>query len=98
MPDTLWQEDEEVLVEDDIDVGTGDPARIVVFNDEHNTFDWVVLCFMEVLGHTYIQSDQLALIIHNNGKATVKSGSKDELQPLKDGLVDRGLSAVLESA
>ena len=81
---------------DDTDTGTGTPAQIIVFNDDFNTFEWVIECFMHVLGHSSEQAEQLALIIHNKGKATVKSGTKDELIPLCGALVDRGLSAEVE--
>ncbi|RME99373.1 MAG: ATP-dependent Clp protease adaptor ClpS [Bacteroidetes bacterium] len=91
------QLDEEVLVEELIDdTDLGDPAQLIVYNDDHNTFDWVIRCFIEILGHEHSQSEQLALIIHTKGKAAVKEGPKKKLKPLKDGLIDRGLSAVIE--
>ena len=88
------EELEEVMVEDDTDLG--DKAQLIVYNDDHNTFDWVIQCFMEVLDHSSEQSEQLALIIHFKGKATVKTAPKNVLKPKKDALVDRGLSAVIE--
>lgn len=90
----LWEEDEDVLVEDDI--GTGLPAHIIVYNDDHNSFEWVIESFMQVLRHTSEQAEQLALIIHNKGKGTVKTGVKKELIPLCEALLDRGLSAEIE--
>ncbi|MCS7035466.1 MAG: ATP-dependent Clp protease adaptor ClpS [Saprospiraceae bacterium] len=90
----LWEEQEDLLVEDDIGLDT--PAGIVVFNDDFNTFDWVIQCFMEVLQHTHEQAEQLSIIIHFKGKATVKTGAKRELIPLCEALLDRGLSAVIE--
>lgn len=91
------EELEEVAVEDEVaDSGTGEHAQLVVYNDDHNTFDWVIQCFMEVLNHTVEQSEQLALLIHFKGKATVKTAPKSVLKPKKDALVDRGLSAVIE--
>jgi ATP-dependent Clp protease adaptor protein ClpS len=90
----LWEEDEDVLVEDDIDVDI--PAQLIVFNDDHNSFDWVVKCFMDVLKHSHEQAEQLSIIIHFKGKATVKSGAKPMLLPLREGLIDKGLSAVIE--
>lgn len=94
---TELEELEEVLVEDEIeDTGTGEPAQLIVYNDDHNTFDWVIKCFIEVLGHAQSQSEQLALIIHTKGKASVKNGPKKILKPQKDALTERGLSAVIE--
>ncbi|MCC7504142.1 MAG: ATP-dependent Clp protease adaptor ClpS [Saprospiraceae bacterium] len=96
MPGTKphWDEEEDVLVEDDI--GSGSPGRIIVYNDDHNTFEWVIQCFMEVLKHTSEQAEQLSLMIHFKGKATVKTGPVDELRPLCEALLDRGLSAELD--
>ncbi len=91
------EELEEVLVEDEVDeTDSGSVSHLIVYNDDHNTFDWVIECFMDVLGHTTIQSEQLALIIHLKGKAVVKSGSKKSLMPQKDALIERGLSAIIE--
>lgn len=94
----LWEKEEEVLIEEDLelDLDSELACRIVVYNDDVNTFDWVIECFMEVLGHTSIQSEQLALIIHTKGKATVKTGPRAELEAPTQALCDRGLSAVLE--
>ena len=89
------EELEEVLLEEDLsDVGQN--AQLIVYNDDVNTFDWVITCFMEVCNHSYEQSEQLSLIIHFKGKATVKTAPKNVLKPLKDGLIDKGLSAVIE--
>ena len=78
------------------DISSDLPAHIIVFNDDVNSFDWVIHCFMEILKHTHEQAEQLSIIIHFKGKATVKTGSKKELVPLCEALLDRGLSAVLE--
>lgn len=91
----LFEQDEDVLVEEDIN--SGFESKLIVYNDDHNTFDWVIQCFIEVCGHTPEQSEQLALLIHFKGKAVVKTGDFDTLKPMKDALVDRGLSAVIES-
>lgn len=71
-------------------------SQLVVYNDDYNTFDWVIQCFMEVCHHTFEQSEQLSLIIHFKGKAVAKTDSFEELRPLKDALIERGLSAVIE--
>ncbi len=91
------EELEEVLVEEDLeDTGMGEEAQLLVYNDDHNTFDWVIQCFTEILGHTQAQAEQLSMIIHFKGKATVKTAPKRVLKPKKDALIDRGLSAVIE--
>ena len=89
-----YDQQEELLLEE---VEVIDKSELIVYNDDHNTFDWVIKCFIEVCKHTFVQSEQLSLIVHFKGKATVKTGPYSELKPMKDALVDRGLSAVIES-
>ena len=93
----MGEELEEVVVEEEIsDSDIGEQAQLIVYNDDHNTFDWVIQCFREVLNHTLEQAEQLSLIIHFKGKATVKTAPRSVLKPKQDALVDRGLSAVIE--
>lgn len=91
---TTVEELEEVAVADEVEVGM--PSLLVVYNDDENTFDWVIQCFMDVLKYSSQQAEQLAMIIHFKGKATVKTAPKPELRPKKDALIDKGLSAVIE--
>ena len=79
-----------------MDYDLANHASIIVYNDDVNTFDWVITSFVEVLYHTSEQAEQLSMLIHFKGKANVKVGPKPELRPLKEALVDRGLSAVIE--
>jgi ATP-dependent Clp protease adaptor protein ClpS len=72
------------------------PYSLVVWNDEVNSFDWVIKSLVEVCGHSEEQAEQCAIIIHHNGKYAVKSGSYRELSPMCEALLDRGISATLE--
>lgn len=89
-----------VLPEEEVDVLIAEdeqfPFSLVVWNDEVNTFDWVIASLMEVCGHTHEQAEQCALIIHFNGKYAVKQGEYVKLRPLCEALQERGLSATIE--
>ena len=88
---------EELLVDEELEeVLSYYTSNIIVYNDDQNTFEWVIESFVDVLKHSSTQAEQLAFLIHFKGKANVKSGSLDELRTFKDALVDRGLSAVIE--
>ncbi len=89
---STWQEEEDIALLELI----GNSSKIVVYNDDHNTFDWVIQSFVEICRHDAALAEQLSYLIHFKGKATVKTGSKKELKPIKDALIDRGLSAVIE--
>lgn len=93
--DHHFDSEEDILLEEITDVG--DESELIVYNDDFNTFDWVIQCFVEILHHSSTQAEQLSLIVHYKGKATVKTAPFPVLRPLKDALVDRGLSAVIES-
>jgi ATP-dependent Clp protease adaptor protein ClpS len=67
--------------------------EIVVYNDDVNTFDHVIDTLMRVCEHTPEQAEQCSLIVHYNGKCTVKTGSLDKLKPQCTSLLQAGLSA-----
>ncbi len=56
--------------------------KLVLFNDDVNTFDHVMSCLEIYCDHTSKQAEQCALIVHHNGKCKIKSGSFDELEPV----------------
>lgn len=70
--------------------------KLVLYNDDVNTFDWVIESLMKICDHTHEQAEQSAWIIHTKGKYAVKHGSLDYLLPRRRALEDRGLSAVIE--
>ncbi len=69
---------------------------LIVWNDEVNSFDWVIETLMEVCGHDLEQAEQCAMIIHNKGKYAVKNGDYDTLKPMCDAITDRGIGATIE--
>jgi ATP-dependent Clp protease adaptor protein ClpS len=67
--------------------------EIIVYNDDINTFDHVIDTLIRVCKHTPEQAEQCSLIVHYNGKCTVKTGSLDKLKPQCTQLLEAGLSA-----
>ena len=72
------------------------PYQIIVWNDEVNTFEWVIETLMEICDHSYEQAEQSAYIIHYKGKYAVKHGSYENLKPMCDAITDRGIGATVE--
>jgi ATP-dependent Clp protease adaptor protein ClpS len=83
--------------EEDIAVDHATPFYLIVWNDEVNTFEWVIETLMEVCGHSHEQAEQSAIIIHFKGKSTVKTGDYDTLKPMCDAITDRGIGATIET-
>ncbi|MCE7043396.1 ATP-dependent Clp protease adaptor ClpS [Dyadobacter sp. CY312] len=70
-----------------------DIKRLVIYNDDVNTFDWVIDTLIEVCRHTNEQAEQCTLIIHYKGKCSVKEGEFDELATMRNEICRRGISA-----
>ena len=82
--------------ENDLLTSVEEPCTLIVWNDEVNTFEWVIDTLIEVCGHSYEQAEQCAYIIHFQGKYAVKKGSYDDLKPKCDAITDRGIGATVE--
>lgn len=90
-----WQEDERA----DVDVLTMDEASysLVVWNDEVNTFEWVIETLIAVCQHTQEQAEQCAMLIHTKDKYAVKKGDYETLKPMCDAITERGIGATIEA-
>ncbi|WP_298999721.1 ATP-dependent Clp protease adaptor ClpS [Flagellimonas sp. S174] len=80
---------EELLLEEEV----LKQSEIILFNDDVNTFDHVISTLIDVCEHTPEQAEQCSLIVHYNGKCTVKTGDYDDLKPRCSKLLQAGLSA-----
>lgn len=69
---------------------------LIVFNDEVNTFDYVIQTLVEVCEHSPIQAEQCTMIIHFKGKCSVKNGDYEELVAMRNEICRRGISAEIE--
>jgi ATP-dependent Clp protease adaptor protein ClpS len=81
----------------DVLEATDDPFQLIVWNDEVNTFEWVIETLMEICDHSHEQAEQCAYLIHYKGKYSVKQGGYESLKPMCDAITERGIGATLES-
>ena len=72
------------------------PYRIILHNDDYNTFEHVINCLMKICGHELEQASQCAHIVHFNGKCDVKYGDYDTISIMKEKLKTAGLSVTME--
>lgn len=70
--------------------------HLIVWNDDVNTFEWVIETLMEVCDHSFEQAEQCSYFIHYKGKYSVKKGDYEKLKPMCDAILDRGINATLE--
>ncbi|MCC6601080.1 MAG: ATP-dependent Clp protease adaptor ClpS [Crocinitomicaceae bacterium] len=79
-----------------VDVEVAQLHQLVLYNDEVNTFDFVIETLINVCRHDPLQAEQCTLIVHYNGKCSVKVGEYSELEPMCTAMLDRGLSADIQ--
>jgi ATP-dependent Clp protease adaptor protein ClpS len=82
--------------DEELAVAEAEPYQLIVWNDDVNTFDWVIETLIEVCRHTQEQAEQCTLLIHYKGKCDVKRGSYEELEPMCTAITDRGINATIE--
>lgn len=85
------QHQEQIEVRETTEIN--DVKDLVVFNDDFNTFEHVIDTLIRVCKHSPEQAEQCTWIIHHRGKCTVKTGSLDELQPMRRAICERGIDA-----
>ncbi|CAL2075664.1 ATP-dependent Clp protease adaptor protein ClpS [Tenacibaculum sp. 190524A05c] len=82
-----FQEELDVLVQETRE------HEIILYNDDVNTFDFVIDSLINVCDHTVEQAEQCTILVHYKGKCAVKTGEYKELEPRCTKLLELGLSA-----
>lgn len=72
------------------------PYKLVLHNDDYNTFDWVIKCLIDICGHDLEQANQCAHLVHFKGKCDVKYGSYETISTMKEKLEMSGLLVTME--
>ena len=84
------------LEEVDLLTSIEEPCNLILWNDDVNSFEWVIETLVDICGHSYEQAEQCAYIIHYHGKYAVKQGSYEDLKPQCDAITERGINATVE--
>lgn len=95
--DILDEIQEQTAQEVDLETVTAEGWNLVLYNDEHNTFDHVIEMLISICGHDAMQAEQCALLVHFKGKCTVMAGTYDELEPKCTRLLEADLTAEIEA-
>jgi ATP-dependent Clp protease adaptor protein ClpS len=73
--------------------GVGGEWRVIVLNDDHNTFEGVAQTLSHVIpGVSYDQGMAMATKIHNTGQAIVWSGDREPAELYWEQLQEAGLT------
>jgi ATP-dependent Clp protease adaptor protein ClpS len=70
--------------------------ELILYNDDFNTFDFVIDTLVEVCKHETEQAEQCAFIVHHKGKCSVKSGVYLDLKPMFSEMTNRNLTVEIK--
>ena len=74
------------------------PWITLVWNDPVNLMSYVSYVFRSYFGFTRTEADRLMLQVHNDGRAVVATGSREEMERHVEAMHDFGLWATLQKA
>lgn len=74
------------------------PWVTIVWDDPVNLMTYVTYVFMEVFGYPREKATELMLQVHNEGKAVVSSGTREEMERDVERLHSFGLWATLQQS
>ncbi|WP_299624661.1 ATP-dependent Clp protease adaptor ClpS [uncultured Tenacibaculum sp.] len=82
-------------IQEELDVLVQETSKheIILYNDDVNTFDFVIDSLIDVCEHTLEQAEQCTILVHYKGKCAVKTGEYKDLEPRCTRLLELGLSA-----
>lgn len=80
----------ETRIEEDL------PWQVVVWNDPVNLMDYVVWVLRRLFGHSLEEATRLMLAVHNEGRATVAQGPREQAEMDAYRLHQHGLWATIE--
>ena len=84
--------EEKTIPKENTNESTEKVRNLILFNDDFNTFEFVIETLIDVCKHEPEQAEQCTLIVHFKGKCAIKSGSFTELKPIFIEMSNRNLT------
>ena len=83
-------------VEVDQQIALDTPWVAIVWNDPVNLMSYVSYVFRSYFGFAREQAQEIMLQVHNNGRAVVATGSREEMERHAEAMHDFGLWATVQ--
>jgi ATP-dependent Clp protease adaptor protein ClpS len=80
----------------DSGIGTDGVCQVVLFNDNHNSFDHVILSLIAVFGHNEAIAKKVAMEAHTTGKSVAEVEEAEKALLHKEMLETLGLTSEIE--
>jgi len=69
------------------------PWILIVWNDPINLMNYVVHVFRTYFGYSRDEAERLMMLVHNEGRAVVASGNREEMERHAQAMHEYGLQA-----
>lgn len=91
---------EEIVIEkqsvSETDINNKNESKLIIVNDDHNTFDHVIYSLMDICGLDIEAAAGVAITVHLNGSCVAKTGDDDTMQEMCMALCLVGITAKVE--
>ncbi|MFC6356167.1 ATP-dependent Clp protease adapter ClpS [Luethyella okanaganae] len=74
------------------------PWQVIVWNDPVNLMSYVSFVFRSYFGYERAEADRLMLLVHNEGRAVVATGNREEMERHAEAMHGFGLWATVVKA
>ena len=90
------QVQEETLTMEEVLASLKQSHRLILWNDDTNTFEHVIHCLIKYLDYSEQQAETIAWIVHNDGKCIILEGSFTEIEVYRKILQQEGLTVSID--
>jgi ATP-dependent Clp protease adaptor protein ClpS len=90
------QTQEETLTLEEVLADLKSNNRLILWNDEVNTFDHVIECLVKYLDYSDTQAEKIAWTVHTKGKCAILEGTFTEVEVYRKILLSEGLTVSID--
>lgn len=88
--------EQETFTLEEILASVKESHRLILWNDDTNTFDHVIHCLMHYLQYSEVEAERIAWTVHTKGKCAILEGSFTEMEIYRKILKAEGLTVSVE--
>ena len=79
-----------------LDLSFMEDSKLILFNDDHNSFDKVIMALIVYCQISSAKAAEIAMKVHNDGKAVAKYGPRIDLEVIAGIFGDLDLTCEIE--
>ncbi len=88
--------EQETFTLEEILAVTKESNKLILWNDEINTFEHVINCLIQYLQYSETEASRIAWTVHTKGKCIILEGSFTEVEVYRKVLKAEGLTVSIE--